>query len=130
MPVLDIGTIGYRPDAGLHGSHPVTVHVKMLRLELLHVKADLERELERRATPSGVRGVRYTHSRTSFRPRMQAPIPAMKILRDTKTLIHHAATAWYSWIRPPRRSRRLISGTIVTGSMWLGLEGTRSSIPR
>ena len=53
-----------------------------------------------------------------------------KTLRDTKTLIHHAATAWYSWIRPPRRSRRLISGTIVTGSMWLGLEGTRSSIPR
>jgi len=27
------------------GSHPVTVHAKMLRLELLHVKADLEREL-------------------------------------------------------------------------------------
>jgi len=51
-------------------------------------------------------------------------------LRDTKTLIHHAATAWYSWIRPPRRSCRLISGTIVTGSKWLGLEGTRSSIPR
>jgi len=51
-------------------------------------------------------------------------------LRDTKTPIHHAATAWYSWIRPPRRSRRLISGTIVTGSMWLGLEGTRSLMPR
>jgi hypothetical protein len=33
-------------DAGLHGSHPVTVHAKMLRLELLNVKADLERELE------------------------------------------------------------------------------------
>lgn len=27
------------------GSHPVTVHAKMLRLELLQVKADLEREL-------------------------------------------------------------------------------------
>ena len=27
-------------------SHPVTVHAKMLRLELLKVKADLERELE------------------------------------------------------------------------------------
>jgi hypothetical protein len=26
--------------------HPVTVHAKMLRLELLKVKADLERELE------------------------------------------------------------------------------------
>ena len=51
-------------------------------------------------------------------------------LRDTKTLIHHAATAWYSWIRPPRRSCRLISGTIVTGSKWLALQGTRSSIPR
>ena len=28
------------------GSHPVTVHAKMLRLELLNVKADLELELE------------------------------------------------------------------------------------
>ena len=28
------------------GNHPVTVHDKMLRLELLKVKADLERELE------------------------------------------------------------------------------------
>ena len=28
------------------GDHPVTVHAKMLRLELLKVKADLERELE------------------------------------------------------------------------------------
>jgi hypothetical protein len=28
------------------GAHPVTVHAKMLRLELLKVKADLERELE------------------------------------------------------------------------------------
>jgi AbiTii len=28
------------------GSHPVTIHAKMLRLELLNVKADLERELE------------------------------------------------------------------------------------
>ncbi|MGH3118413.1 MAG: hypothetical protein ACRDQ2_15130, partial [Gaiellales bacterium] len=28
------------------GSHSVTVHAKMLRLELLNVKADLERELE------------------------------------------------------------------------------------
>jgi hypothetical protein len=31
--------------AGLDGSHPVTVHAKMLRLELLKVKADLERNL-------------------------------------------------------------------------------------
>ena len=28
------------------GSHSVSVHAKMLRLELLNVKADLERELE------------------------------------------------------------------------------------
>jgi hypothetical protein len=32
-------------NAGLDGSHPLTVHAKMLRLELLTVKADLEREL-------------------------------------------------------------------------------------
>lgn len=31
--------------AGLDGSHPVTLQAKMLRLELLEVKADLEREL-------------------------------------------------------------------------------------
>jgi len=33
-------------DAGLDGSHPITVHTKMLRLELLNVKKELERELE------------------------------------------------------------------------------------
>jgi hypothetical protein len=34
-------------DAGLDSSHPVTLQAKMLRLELLNVKADLERELGR-----------------------------------------------------------------------------------
>ena len=34
-------------DAGFGGSDPLTVSVKMLRLELLQVKADLERELGR-----------------------------------------------------------------------------------
>jgi hypothetical protein len=33
--------------AGLGGSDPTTVHVKQLRAELLGVKAELERELER-----------------------------------------------------------------------------------
>ena len=33
--------------AGLDGSHPVTLQAKMLRQELLQVKADLERELGR-----------------------------------------------------------------------------------
>jgi hypothetical protein len=32
--------------AGLAGDHPVTLQTKMLRLELLKVKKDLERELE------------------------------------------------------------------------------------
>ena len=31
--------------AGLDGSHPLTIHAKMLRLELLQVKAELERNL-------------------------------------------------------------------------------------
>jgi hypothetical protein len=31
--------------AGLDASHPVTLQAKLLRLELLNVKADLEREL-------------------------------------------------------------------------------------
>jgi ribosomal protein S18 acetylase RimI-like enzyme len=34
-------------NAGLDGSHPVTLQAKLLRLELLNVKADLERELGR-----------------------------------------------------------------------------------
>jgi hypothetical protein len=34
-------------NAGLDGSHPVTLQAKMLRLELLNVKADLEREFGR-----------------------------------------------------------------------------------
>jgi hypothetical protein len=34
-------------DAGLDGSHPVTLQAKMLRLELMNVKGDLERELGR-----------------------------------------------------------------------------------
>jgi hypothetical protein len=33
--------------AGLDGSHPVMLQAKMFRLELLNVKADLERELGR-----------------------------------------------------------------------------------
>jgi hypothetical protein len=34
-------------DAGLDGSEPFVVNIKRLRAELLSVKADLERELER-----------------------------------------------------------------------------------
>jgi hypothetical protein len=33
--------------AGLDGSHPLALQAKMLRVELLNVKADLERELGR-----------------------------------------------------------------------------------
>jgi len=33
-------------NASLDGSHPITLQTKMLRLELLNVKADLEREME------------------------------------------------------------------------------------
>jgi hypothetical protein len=34
-------------EIGLGGSAPLTVHAKMIRQELLRVKSDLERELER-----------------------------------------------------------------------------------
>jgi hypothetical protein len=34
-------------NAGLDGSHPVTLQARMLRLELLDVKAELEREFGR-----------------------------------------------------------------------------------
>ena len=34
-------------NAGLDGSHPTTLQAKMLRVELLNWKADLERELGR-----------------------------------------------------------------------------------
>ncbi len=37
--------VGEAHAAGLDGSHPLTVRTKMLRQELLQVKADLEREL-------------------------------------------------------------------------------------
>ena len=37
--------VGEAHAAGLGGSHPLTVQTKMLRQELLQVKADLEREL-------------------------------------------------------------------------------------
>jgi hypothetical protein len=41
------GLVNEAIDAGLDGSHPITVHAKMLRLELLKTKAALERELGR-----------------------------------------------------------------------------------
>jgi hypothetical protein len=44
-------------DAGLDGSAPLVVNVKMLRAELLSVKADLERELEREFLDCVVCGV-------------------------------------------------------------------------
>ena len=37
-------------------------------------------------------------------------------LRGTKMAIHHAATAWYSWISPPRTSCRLIEGASSNGA--------------
>ena len=40
-----LSLLGGLLSAGLDGSHPLTVHAKMLRLELLKVKADPEREL-------------------------------------------------------------------------------------
>lgn len=66
-------------DAGLDGSHPVTVKVKMLRLELLNVKADLERELgqlvldrskcSRRGTRAFANVPRRTTRRSRRRPK-------------------------------------------------------------
>ena len=41
------GIVDEAHNAGLDGSHPVTLQAKMLCLELLNVKADLERELGR-----------------------------------------------------------------------------------
>jgi DNA-directed RNA polymerase specialized sigma24 family protein len=48
--------------------------------------------------------------------RSEADDLAQEALRGTKTPVHHAATAWYSWIRLPTRSRRSILGTLSTGS--------------
>jgi hypothetical protein len=44
-------------DAGLDGSEPCVVNLKMLRAELLSVKGDLERELERVVLDCTVCGV-------------------------------------------------------------------------
>jgi hypothetical protein len=46
--------------AGLDGSHALTMNAKILRLELLHVKADLERELEKLVSIVQIAGVRFT----------------------------------------------------------------------
>jgi hypothetical protein len=51
-------------------------------------------------------------------------------LRGTKTTIHYEATAWYSRMSPPMRSRRPISGTSSTGTMGDGFSGTASLSPR
>jgi hypothetical protein len=54
--------------AGLDGSHPVTVHAKMLRFELLKVKADQERELATLSLDCLDRGLeRPRFGLTSFR---------------------------------------------------------------
>src|SRR5438128_4489364 len=53
-----------------------------------------------------------------------------EFLTGTKTPVHHAATARYSRIRPPRVSRRSLSGTVSTGSTSPQLSGVRSPSPR
>ena len=52
-------------DAGLAADHPVTVAAKMLRLELLQVKADLERELMKLSLSAGTAGWMFTGYRGS-----------------------------------------------------------------
>jgi hypothetical protein len=53
-----------------------------------------------------------------------------KSLRGTKTPTHHASIAWYSWISPPRTSRRSIEGTLSTGVTGREHSGTLRSSPR
>jgi hypothetical protein len=64
--------------AGLGASHPLTVQAKMLRQELLRVKADLERELRGGARllgvrPDGALGRRARHPAGSLGHREPAP---------------------------------------------------------
>jgi hypothetical protein len=49
-------------EEGLEGSHPLTVQAKMLRLELLRVKADLERELGELVSTAPTAVERFTGS--------------------------------------------------------------------
>jgi hypothetical protein len=77
--------------AGLDGSDPITVHVKQLRAELLSVKGDLERELERVVLDCtvcgrtvqyvGGLGVRSGHWRTPNRRHAKTP----KLKRDARS---------------------------------------------
>jgi hypothetical protein len=52
-------------EAGLDGSHPVTLQAKVLRVELLRVKADLERELGQLVLDCTLCGRRVHGSRAS-----------------------------------------------------------------
>lgn len=54
--------------AGLPSDHPVTLQAKMLRLELLRVKADLERELRPGCSTARLAAWRSTGFRASAWP--------------------------------------------------------------
>lgn len=75
--------------------------------------------------PPGARqgSVRHVAGRISMYP----SVPLTRIrLRGTSSLIHHAATGSYSWIRPPRASIRRTRGT----SGELGHSRTPSGVRR
>jgi hypothetical protein len=61
------GLIREAIDSALNGSHPVTLHAKMLRLELLKVKADLERGLGSSCSTARPAAGRSTGSRRGRR---------------------------------------------------------------
>jgi hypothetical protein len=83
--------------AGVHGSHPVTLQAKMLRLELLNVKADLERELGRLLLPLHV--VRSNGSLSIGAQRVARTLcaPGTRAARGTSPLTRRVA-------RPHERS--------------------------
>jgi len=82
------------------GDHPVTIRAKMLRLELLKVKADLERELETwvpNCTKCGL-DVHWVSASASYRPlgapRTGAARPAFRRLHaGSRGLVHEPARA-------------------------------------
>jgi len=67
---------------------------------------------------------------TSARPHPRPLYRAWDRVRSAITTIHHEATAWYSRMSPPMRSRRPISGTSLTGAIGERFSGTASSSPR
>jgi hypothetical protein len=97
------------------GNHPVTVHAKMLRLELLKVKADLERELEDFVLDCSnagldvhwVSGLGVSPGHWAHREPAPHGEPAVEVHQWRKPTCEGARRAFLRYCRDPRSTRSL-----------------------